>query len=119
MRKFAVIFIFSWLGLRILLHSFVLSDVGVIYSVYFNGQNIIIFGLFCIVYDFIKTKRYRLPYMTANGSEKLIIVSIIYSAWCLVVDNLIMSGIGAHDSAGYAITSMLIISIGALWAKFI
>jgi hypothetical protein len=95
------------------------DDVGVIYSVYFNGQNIIILGLFCIVYDFIKTKRYRLPYMTARGSGKIIIVSIIYSAWCLVVDNLIMSGIGAHDSIAYTAISMLILSLGSLWAIFV
>ena len=118
MGKFAVIFIFSWLALRMILHSFILSDVGVIYSVYFNGQNIMIVGGFCIFYDFVKTKRYSFPYMTESSSEKLITVSIIYSTWCLIVDNLIISGIGAHDSTGYTITSMGIISIGALWAKF-
>jgi hypothetical protein len=118
MGKFAVIFILSWIVLRMALHSLILTDTGMIYSVYFNGQNIMIIGAFCIFYDFVKTKKYSFPYMTASNSKKLIIVSIIYSTWCLVVDNLIISGIGAHDSTGYTITSMGIISIGALWAKF-
>lgn len=118
MGKIAVIFIFIWLGFRLLLHSTVFGDEGIIYSLYFNSGGFGILGLFCMLFDFVNTKKYRFPYLTVRKFKVLILVCIIYSAWCLIVDNLIMSGVGAHDSVIYTVTSMGIISTGVLCMIF-
>ena len=119
MGKVGIILIFAWLGCRFLLHSTIFGDTGVLYALYFNSSNLPLVGFFCVLYDLVKRTKYRPPYIKVGRFRKLILVSIIYSIWCLAVDNLIMASVGAHDSSGYTISSMLIIITGIVWVIYV
>ena len=53
--------------------------------------------------------------LNKKRTKRLILVLLIYFVWCLIVEFLIVFGIGAVDSAIFTNIDMGIISIGMIW----
>jgi hypothetical protein len=119
MNKYAGILILIWIAFRLLFHSVSFNNTNVATFVYFTAQNLAIISLSLVLFSFAEQRRVRFLFLSGVQLKRIIKTVITYSTWCLIVDILLLSEIGAHDSTAYTAISMGIISIGALWAIFV
>jgi hypothetical protein len=113
MKKIGGIFILSWLLFRLAWHSISFDNSYLLDSLYF------IFNDLCYVGFAILIKGTRISFLPLRVSKKIYLILLIYTLWCLIVDVLILTGIGAHDTAIYTQIDITILSIGMLWAIFV
>jgi hypothetical protein len=110
MGKFGGILIFIWLLFRAVFHSFDYDESRVVTNLYFVLNDLFYIGFALVIYGL------RFSFMSLVKSKRICIIVLIYSLWVLIVDVLILTGIGAADTAIYTQVDIAIIGIGALWS---
>ena len=88
-------------------HSLSFENSNISEFLYFAGNDLALIGLFGLLFHYSK-----------GILKRLVKVSLIYSAFCLSSDILMLLGIGAHDFWGYTAISISILALGTLWVIF-
>ena len=101
---------------RLIFHMFRYIDNDLITFIYFTGNDLAVCGFATLIYS-IRDK-INISFLTKKRSKRLFLTVLIYSLWCLIVDTLILMGIGTHGTALYTSIDITILSIGAIWASF-
>lgn len=105
--KLGTTFILIWALFRFVFHAFDFSNSELSSFFYFVGND---FGYIGFLWLILKSKIFL------SRSKRFIKILLIYSLWCLIVDVLLLFGIGAHDTAIYTQIDLAILGIGALWS---
>lgn len=105
--KLGTTFIFIWALFRFVFHAFDFSNSELSSFFYFVGNDLGYLGFLLLI---LKTRLFL------SRSKKFIKVLLIYSLWCLIVDVLLLFGIGAHDTAIYTQIDLAILGIGSIWS---
>ena len=117
MTKVGSIFILLWMLFRLLSHVFNYVDNEIVTFLYFGGNDLAICGFALLLYS-IRDK-INFTFLNKRKTKRLLLIVLIYSLWCLIVDIFILVGIGAHDTAIYTSVDITILSAGALWVIFV
>ena len=118
MSKYIGIWILFWCLMNFIFHAISYKETPVVALVYYVAHGLLEMGIFLSIYSIVKKGRVNIYRIPTYRLKRLLKIVLIYSAWCLVVDVLIFSGIGAQDTALYTRTDMGILGIGTLWAIF-
>ena len=119
MSKYIGIWILLWCVFKFIFHAISYDDTKIGALLYYVANGILNIGIFALIYSMIDKLNMRFYRIPRYKLKRLLKTVLIYSAWCLVVDVLIFSGIGARDTAFYTISDMGILGFGTLWAIFV
>lgn len=111
MKQRGIIFILMWILFRLVFHSFSFDNSEIVTFMYFGGNNLANIGFLLIILDNLKIGGW-IPLLRFR---KVIKSLIIYACWCMVVDVLMLAGIGTHDFVGYTAISILLLICALLW----
>lgn len=110
MNKLGGMLIFIWLLFRLVFHSFDFDESAIAKNLYFVLNDFFYVGFALIIYGL------RFSFMSLVRSKRICITVLIYSLWVLIVDVMILTGIGAADTAIYTQVDIAIIIIGSGWS---
>ena len=136
MKKYEFYIIIIWLLFRAVFHSIdftgsmtdlenecqliIEQSIGerIMAYLYYAGSNSDMLGFFIILRNLWIRGSLRISFLTKSQGNRFTKFLIIFSTWCLIIDHLLLFGLGAHDSIFYTISCIGGITIGALWVKF-
>lgn len=119
-NRFLYLYLFSYLILNLLDYfpngsesSLIEYEVNLIDDVYYVVTSFFTVGVFYLLYSFGKNN-----ISLRNNKEfvKLIITILAYSTWALIVNILILVGLGSPGTPFYSIIDLAIITTGILWS---
>jgi hypothetical protein len=111
--KLGGIFIFSWVLFRFVWHTFSFDLTDDLSDMYFILNDVCYIGFALLILRFSP-----ISFVPKKISKRIYLLLVIYTGWCLVVDCLIISGIGAHNTAIYTIIDIAFLTLGVLCLMF-
>jgi cell shape-determining protein MreD len=111
-NRFLYLYLFSYLVLNLLDYCPIEPENNLIDDIYYVVSSSLNVGVFYLVYLFGKNK---ISLRNNKEFRRVLIVILIYTAWALIVNILILIGVGSSETPFYSQVDIVIIILGILW----